>query len=329
VDRSRAGWLASLQLPPIPRAIIPDCCGLLDALAAPIGRLERQIAGLAKPDPRVQALQVLPGVGRLTAMTLVAEIGDIDRFPTARKLGAWAGLTPRCATCDRKVGHGHITKQGSVWVRWILQEAAHTAKRSPQFAGTYGQLAHRRASRSPPWRSPVGCWPAASTSSRRSRPPPPLQKARPGALVFPLEPATRPPGLTEQPGPDAIVMRTPPRARMGACEPTPVDRPGLLAIRSCAGRSRRQGRSTPRALHLDPGRGRRIQPPRQASQAPTGAGSACAPDRARRKLSTSVRQVDQGFVVPGVSSSGLLIHAAVGSWGGVGGLRTNRSGWAA
>jgi hypothetical protein len=42
-------WLASLELPPIPRAIIQDCCGLLDALAAPIGRLERQIAGLAKP----------------------------------------------------------------------------------------------------------------------------------------------------------------------------------------------------------------------------------------------------------------------------------------
>ena len=48
-----------------------------------------------------------------------------------------------------------------------------------------------------------------------------------------------------------------------------------------------------------------------------------------RKLSTSVRQVDQGLVVPGVSSLGLLIHAAVGSWGGIGGLRTNRSGWAA
>ena len=34
--------------------------------------------------------------------------------------------------------------QGSVWVRWILQEAAHTAKRSPQFADTYSQLARRR-----------------------------------------------------------------------------------------------------------------------------------------------------------------------------------------
>jgi hypothetical protein len=58
-------------------------------------------------------------------------------------------------------------------------------------------------------------------------------------------------------------------------------------------------------------------------------GMICQHARLGRKLSTSVRQVDQGFVVPGVSSSGLLIHAAVGSWGGVGGLRTNRSGWAA
>ena len=87
-------WLAGLDLPPIPRAIVEDCCGLLDTLATPISRLEREIAALAKPDPRVQALMALPGVGRLTAMTLVAEIGDIARFPTARKLCAWAGLTP-------------------------------------------------------------------------------------------------------------------------------------------------------------------------------------------------------------------------------------------
>jgi transposase len=44
-------WLADLELPPIPRAIIEDCWGLLDALAPPIGRLEREIAALAKPDP--------------------------------------------------------------------------------------------------------------------------------------------------------------------------------------------------------------------------------------------------------------------------------------
>ena len=53
-------------------------------------------------------------------------------------------MTPTVRNSDRNLRHGHITKQGSVWVRWILQEAAHTAKRSPQFAGTYGQLARRR-----------------------------------------------------------------------------------------------------------------------------------------------------------------------------------------
>jgi transposase len=139
-------WLADLELPATPRAIIEDCCGLLDALATPIARLEREIAGLAKPDPRVQALMVLPGVGRLTAMTLVVEIGDIARFPTARKLCAWAGLTPQVRNSDRKVRHGHITKQGSPWVRGILQEAAQTAKRHPMFAPAYAQLAHRRGS---------------------------------------------------------------------------------------------------------------------------------------------------------------------------------------
>jgi transposase len=84
-------WLQALELPPTPRAIIDDCCGVLDALATPIGRREREIGALAKPDPRVQALMALPGVGKLTAMTLVAEIGDIGRSPTARKLCAWAG----------------------------------------------------------------------------------------------------------------------------------------------------------------------------------------------------------------------------------------------
>jgi transposase len=137
-------WLEALDQPPTPRAIIDDCCGVLDALAGPITRLEREIAALAKPDPRVQALMALPGVGKLTAMTLVAEIGDIGRFPTARKLCAWAGLTPQVRNSDRRVRHGHITKQGSPWVRWILQEAAQSAKKSPLFADTYGQLARRR-----------------------------------------------------------------------------------------------------------------------------------------------------------------------------------------
>lgn len=137
-------WLADLELPPIPRGIIQDCCGLLDALATPIGRLERQITALAKPDPRVQALQALPGVGKLTAMTLVAEIGDIGRFPTARKLCAWAVSPPRCATPTARSATATSPSRVRRGCVGSWEEAAQTAKRHPMFANAYGQLARRR-----------------------------------------------------------------------------------------------------------------------------------------------------------------------------------------
>jgi transposase len=107
---------------------------------------------------------VLPGVGKLTAMTLVAEIGDISRFPTARNLCARVGLTPQVRNSDRRVRDGHITKQGSPWVRWILQEAPQTAKRHPMFTDPTASSPAAAAPTSPPWPSPGGCWPAASTS---------------------------------------------------------------------------------------------------------------------------------------------------------------------
>jgi transposase len=159
------GWLADLALPPIPRAILQDCCGLLDALAIPIGRLEGEIAALAKPDPRVQALMALPGIGKLTALTLVAEIGDISRFPTARKLCAWAGLTPQVRNSDRKVRHGHITKQGSPWVRWSCRRPPRRPRRAHCLPTPTASWPTAGAATSPPWRLPGGCWPAASTSS--------------------------------------------------------------------------------------------------------------------------------------------------------------------
>lgn len=67
-----------------------------------------------------------------------------DTPGSARKLCAWAGLTPAVRNSDRKVRHGHITKAGPPWVRWILQEAAQQAKRHPDFAPRYAAIAHRR-----------------------------------------------------------------------------------------------------------------------------------------------------------------------------------------
>ena len=137
-------WLASLELPAVSREVIGDCLALTDAVAGPIGRLDEEVRQHAKGDPRVRVLTQLPGVGQYTALVLLAEIGDVTRFGSARKLASWAGLTPTVHGSDRTVHHGHISKQGPAWARWVLCEAAQTAKRHPDFAAGYEATARRR-----------------------------------------------------------------------------------------------------------------------------------------------------------------------------------------
>jgi transposase len=138
------GWLTELDLPPVSREIVTDCLASLDALAPVIERLDGELHQRAKADPRVKILTTLPGIGEFTALVILAEIGDITRFGGARKLASWAGLTPTVRGSDLTVRHGHISKQGSAWLRWVLNQAAQTAKRSPEFAATYAAIAKRR-----------------------------------------------------------------------------------------------------------------------------------------------------------------------------------------
>ncbi len=137
-------WLASLSLPAVSREVVEDGLALIDATEVRIDRLDWEIVQRARSDPRVKVLTQLPGVGPFTALVILAEIGDITRFPTARKLASWAGLTPTVRGSDRVARYGHISKQGSIWLRWVLCEAAQTAKRSPQFAAGYQAIAARR-----------------------------------------------------------------------------------------------------------------------------------------------------------------------------------------
>ena len=97
------GWLAGLELPAASREIVTDCLAVIDGLAPLIERIDGELHARAKADPRTKVLRTLPGVGEFTALVMLAEIGDISRFGSARKLASWAGLTPT-------VRHGHISK---------------------------------------------------------------------------------------------------------------------------------------------------------------------------------------------------------------------------
>ena len=85
----------------------------------------REIDGSApRPTSASSVLCQIHGVGRYTAMLIIAEIGDVTRFPTARHLCAWAGLAPTVRSSDGKARLGHISRQGSPALRWALIEAA-------------------------------------------------------------------------------------------------------------------------------------------------------------------------------------------------------------
>jgi transposase len=176
-------WLDKLALPAAPRAVIDDCVGLVDQLTPIIARVERDLLARATPDPRVQALMALPGVGRLTAMTLVAEIGDIGRFATARKLCAWAGLTLRCATPTARSATATSPSRAPRGCAGCWSKPPTRPPPSRHSPASSPSAPPAAAGRSPPWRWPASCSPARSMSSPRSRPPTASQPGRPPRRV--------------------------------------------------------------------------------------------------------------------------------------------------
>lgn len=78
-------------MPAAARRVVDDDLALMDALESPIGRLDAEIHERAKADSQVKVLTARPGVGDLTALVILAEIGDVTRFPSARKLASWPG----------------------------------------------------------------------------------------------------------------------------------------------------------------------------------------------------------------------------------------------
>jgi len=116
-------WLDELRLPQPYAGKITSLRKLASELTAEITLLEKVIADLLEHHDGYHALQQLPGIGKVLAAVIVAEIGDISRFHHPGQLCSWTGLTPRHRESDTKIARGHITKQGSRVLRWAMVEA--------------------------------------------------------------------------------------------------------------------------------------------------------------------------------------------------------------
>jgi transposase len=138
-------WLANMEMPSGARSAVKVHLKLIDEFTRQVAGQDRRLERLRKQDVRAQWLETIPGIGKYSAMLLLAEIGDVQRFASKRSLCHYAGLIPWIRESADKHRSGGITRVGSPWLRWILVEAAQTAIRTaPEVRAWFERLARRK-----------------------------------------------------------------------------------------------------------------------------------------------------------------------------------------
>lgn len=142
-------WLGSLALKEPFATALTEYLALIDVLTAKIDAAEAMIVKIVEDHPQAMLLTSIPGIKYVSALTIMGEIGDIQRFPSAKKLMGYAGVVPSTYSSGEVVRHGRITKTGSKWLRYIMIEVAQKqqlCKRNPGFGAYYLALKRRKGS---------------------------------------------------------------------------------------------------------------------------------------------------------------------------------------
>jgi transposase len=136
-------WLRQLEFEQLPdRVVFADYLAEVTAAGERIKRLEAALHQCAHSSSQVaviRALEAFRGIGFLSAVTLVAEAGDLRRFRTAPQFMAYAGLVPSESSSGGKQQRGPITKTGNSLLRHVLGEAAHHARHAPRVSSKLKQ----------------------------------------------------------------------------------------------------------------------------------------------------------------------------------------------
>ncbi len=143
------GWrfLASVELPAVDRGRVDAALRLIDAITTEVSALDTEMRQAFSGDERIRRLLPIPGIGFTTAAVVLAEVGDATRFSSADQLCSWAGLTPTERSSDEHTRRGHISKQGSRWLRWVLVEAASRPVHHPTLRRFEEGIARRRGTK--------------------------------------------------------------------------------------------------------------------------------------------------------------------------------------
>ena len=117
-------------------------------LDAEIAQMDVLLVAEVRQRPAAVRLMTHPGVGVQTALATVLTLGEVNRFPSARQVSAYLGLVPSEYSSGGKQRLGHISKQGSSLMRFLLVEAGQSAvKRDEELKRAYKRLWVRKGNR--------------------------------------------------------------------------------------------------------------------------------------------------------------------------------------
>jgi transposase len=143
-------WLEQAPLPETAREQITVGLRMIDALDAQLPALDRQLRSYARRQTGCKALMGHYGIGELTSVAILAELGDCRRFTSSRHAVRYVGLDITVYQSDQRRSPGRLSRQGPPTLRWALYEAAVVASRtgSPDreyYLQAAERLGHKRA----------------------------------------------------------------------------------------------------------------------------------------------------------------------------------------
>jgi transposase len=130
MTRDGRAWLVEQPLPETAREQLTVAVAMVDALDVQLAPIDRELRAYARRQPGCRALMAHYGIGELTAVTILAELGDCRRFSSSRHAVRYSGLDITVHQSDQRRAPGHLSRQGPPALRWALFEAAQTARRA-------------------------------------------------------------------------------------------------------------------------------------------------------------------------------------------------------
>jgi transposase len=137
-------WLEGLELAEAARAQIEVGLSIVDRLEERLAPLDRELRAYARRQAGCKALMGHYGIGELTAVTILAELGDARRFSSSRKAVRYAGIDITVSESDRRRAPGRLSRQGPPALRWALYEAAQVTRRPKAPDRAYYEQASER-----------------------------------------------------------------------------------------------------------------------------------------------------------------------------------------